>query len=465
MHSARADILASLRRAITSTRNGPVEILIIGGRIRTISDMLEELFGEVEQGRLNASNVRFRILCLDPAAMKQWRLTDLGDHEGFEDRMEDYAGTLSGLIRTLTRYAATSVFQARQLEVEIHRYASYPFIYAFVIGADEIYWGYYTWNDQNEDFDGPVNPCYRLRKSTPEFKDLLRWLRSCAVFLPKACTGVPPPGLSTKRNAIGDMNVSLDSVISVNRAAYDALADDYSITGPERARQMASMLAGFFTRVESGDRPVSALELGPGDGSLSRLLLNRGWEVTAVELSEKMSERVREAAPTAELITDDFLHCRIGDRSFSCIVAVAFIHLFPAHAVPLLLGKIYALLDPGGSAFLSTTIHEVSEEGFLQECFPRAKPMRFRKRFTREELESMLRTAGFSLTDHTQHQDARSGEVVAQLRDPERVVMWVEIAARANLGRLLAASQAPGGPPFMVGSTCTKRRDGSKRCE
>ncbi len=66
MRDARPHILESIKRAMTRSRATPLRVTIVGGRIRTISDMLREIRYDIEQKEITPHNVSFAIYCLHP---------------------------------------------------------------------------------------------------------------------------------------------------------------------------------------------------------------------------------------------------------------------------------------------------------------------------------------------------------------------------------------------------------------
>ena len=153
----------------------------------------------------------------------------------------------------------------------------------------------------------------------------------------------------------------------------------------------------FILKYTSTNKTI--LEIGPAAGYTTKLLCDDGYKVTAVEISPKLSEICKRIAPESQIITDDFLNHNFGNNKYSGILAIAFIHLFPKDDTKKVLEKIYSLLISGGIVYVSTTLHDQAGEGFERKVNFEKENTRFRRRFTKDELEQELQDAGFLVVD------------------------------------------------------------------
>lgn len=143
----------------------------------------------------------------------------------------------------------------------------------------------------------------------------------------------------------------------------------------------------------------TVLEIGPAAGYTTKLLCDRGYKVTAIEISSKLSDICKRIAPESEVVTDNFLTHDFGSNKYSGILAIAFIHLFPKIDTNQVLRKINSLIVPDGIVYISTTLSDYSGEGFERKVNFEKENIRFRRRFTQEELEQEIKDAGFSIID------------------------------------------------------------------
>ena len=113
-------------------------------------------------------------------------------------------------------------------------------------------------------------------------------------------------------------------------------------------------------------------------------------------------------------MTSDF------NGKFEGIFAKAFIHLFPKEDAIIVLKKIFNMLEEKGIAFIATTVHERSEEGFFEKSDYNKKLKRFRKRWTEEELLEEIKKAGFTIKDKDYH------------IEPDKKKKWINLVVVKN---------------------------------
>ena len=194
--------------------------------------------------------------------------------------------------------------------------------------------------------------------------------------------------------------------LEINRRAFDATADEHKAKIGHYAQWTQDVVARFGSHIDDRFAHPHILELGPGSGYAAKLLRERGYHVTAIEFSEKMAAVARETAPGIDIIVDEFLQHDFSATKYSGIYAVAFIHLFPNEDVRKVLAKINFLLDDQGVACIATTLHQTAEEGYFAREHFSNQLVRYRRRFTKEELEQLLHAADFQVIGEYPQQDS-----------------------------------------------------------
>ncbi|MFD2023958.1 class I SAM-dependent methyltransferase [Promicromonospora aerolata] len=170
----------------------------------------------------------------------------------------------------------------------------------------------------------------------------------------------------------------LQSILDINRAAYDALASTYKGTAEVRQENAKKWLLQRLPRTSAGARPT-ALDIGCADGTHSRVLSALGYVVTGVDFSASMIAAARQLTedPTLPnkpaLLHGEFLAGRYVDEagtdvpldgtSFDLVLATAFVHLFPPEADDEAVHKVLAHVAPGGTALISTTAALSNRQG------------------------------------------------------------------------------------------------------
>ncbi len=125
----------------------------------------------------------------------------------------------------------------------------------------------------------------------------------------------------------------------------------------------------------------SVLDLGTGPGTQAMALAERGFQVTATDLSETAVKKARALAKerglSIDFLQDDILECRLPGR-FDIIFDRGCFHVFAPERRPDYLRCIDGLLRPEGHLFLKCFSHlEPGEEGPY--------------RFTPDEIEEIFR--------------------------------------------------------------------------
>lgn len=117
---------------------------------------------------------------------------------------------------------------------------------------------------------------------------------------------------------------------------------------------------------------VRVLEIGSGTGLATAPMVERGWSVTAVELSPDMARVARAKLPGVEVIVADFDRWELPAASYDLVIsATAFHWLDPATRV----ARCADVLRPGGLLAVVSTDHvlggSVQLFADLMDCYAR----------------------------------------------------------------------------------------------
>jgi 2-polyprenyl-3-methyl-5-hydroxy-6-metoxy-1,4-benzoquinol methylase len=215
----------------------------------------------------------------------------------------------------------------------------------------------------------------------------------------------------------------MDDYIEVNRAAYDSTAAEFQQKKTLRHAGTVQLVQRFLSSLgrQFSRSRYSILELGPGSGYASKLMSEQGHQVDAIEFSEPMAQLAQQTAPKATIITDEFLAHDFGPKKYDGILGVAFLHLFPEKDALLVARKIRELLAPGGITCIATTKHDATSEGYASKSNFQSQEKRFRRNYTRQNLEKLLAAAGFTLVSYAEVAD---DEVTGKV--------WMNLVAKAS---------------------------------
>ena len=162
---------------------------------------------------------------------------------------------------------------------------------------------------------------------------------------------------------------------------YDALMDSV----PYRA------WADYLERLwrKHGQRPQRVLDLACGTGTVSRLLSERGCQVTGVDLSQGMLDVARHKADQAHLsipfYQQDAAELDLAGQSFDAVVCLfdSLNYILEPERLQAAFARVSAHLRPGGSFIFDVNTEVALAEGmFNQSCTRRGEPLHYRWRST-----------------------------------------------------------------------------------
>jgi hypothetical protein len=183
MRQARPFILKHIFKEMKANKEATLKIEIVGGRIRTISDMIRELKNEIVTHNLHARNIDIRILTLKPEFVKSWHFTKTYTESHLKKRNEGYANLIIHLTDELISYNSLDEFKHNNIKIKVDFYETFPIFYSYIINEKYIYWGFFTWNHLEEDFIGPENPCFFLDSKDESFRDYFSFITNRVQFL------------------------------------------------------------------------------------------------------------------------------------------------------------------------------------------------------------------------------------------------------------------------------------------
>ena len=194
---------------------------------------------------------------------------------------------------------------------------------------------------------------------------------------------------------------------------YDRVAEHYLATkDPEDPLALAA-LEDLSRDLSPG---AAVLDLGCGAGvPVTRWLVERGFAVTGVDLSERQLALARRLVPGATFVRADMSALDFGPETFGAVVAFHSIIHVPRAEQPALLADIHRWLEPGGSFLATMTVTDFEGEEDDWEGWGAA--MRW-SHYDRETNVEMLRRSGFEIS----YAEPRTGKGTG---DAEETWLWV----------------------------------------
>lgn len=131
--------------------------------------------------------------------------------------------------------------------------------------------------------------------------------------------------------------------------SFDRVADIYDATRGLPAEAL-ERVADRIVAATHASPQTTFLELGIGTGRIALPLIERGYTVTGVDISQAMMDRLRAKAPdrpNLTLIEADVTELPFPDRSFDVVLFVHVLHLIPEWRRAL--DEAQRVLRPGGA--------------------------------------------------------------------------------------------------------------------
>jgi cyclopropane fatty-acyl-phospholipid synthase-like methyltransferase len=188
----------------------------------------------------------------------------------------------------------------------------------------------------------------------------------------------------------------MNKILKTNTKTYDALAKEYEERVSVRRDFNDARISRFIKFVTTGKE---ILDIGCAVGLETRIFGEKGFTVTGIELSHEMAEYARQRNPHAEIIEGNFMKTGF-EKKFDGIFAQAFIHLFPKEEMETVFKKLNDLLKADGVMYLTTSRSQESKEGWYEKLDYAGHYKRYRKFWTKEELEESLHAHGFQIVDY-----------------------------------------------------------------
>lgn len=198
-----------------------------------------------------------------------------------------------------------------------------------------------------------------------------------------------------------------NNYLEVNKETYNKSAGFAEANMKKNSQTYGAVMEHLNKHIDANK---SILELGPGNGYMLKLLSEQGHHVVGLEFSPERAKLARKTAPNAEVKEVEFLTHDFGGDKYDVIVALEFLHLFPPEELDKLLKKIVTLLKGNGLTVFSTTLNTKSEEGYQRRT---DGLVRYRRRFTTDELKDLLDTHGLKTIDYFEiNTIERSGDIL-----------------------------------------------------
>lgn len=410
LNEARQTIISDIKRKIEGKRD--IEINIISYKASETLPIYQTIIDDILTDQIVvSSNVIFNFYCVNPgflaAVDSSVLFSDKFSYKEDKRRIDDYKQNID-FIKTTIRNSNINLLN-KKVTTNLILYNAFPNFYAFVIGSRTIYWGKFHWSDKKE-FAGSYNTCfYSTIDNDQNFTDLFKMFTSEVSFLKDSGR--------MRINMLDDAVLyNAKHISAINKIAYDNLVDDYverkkkykeftksADTGRDQIEELYNDIDTHILKQIPNINGI--LEIGPGAGYLTELFCANKHKLSCIEISDSISAYIRSTIPEVHLIHNDFLTHHFSGL-YDVVIAISFIHLYPSSSTPEILRRIYSLLKQGGYAYIFTSLHTISREGYYRKDNEDSNVIiRYRKEFTKGELELDLIAANFKIIHYHERKD------------------------------------------------------------
>ncbi|CAK1359930.1 unnamed protein product [Cercospora beticola] len=219
----------------------------------------------------------------------------------------------------------------------------------------------------------------------------------------------------------------MDNPRTINSQAYDHVAEwylDWSNSTPSPRQRYTEKV---LQNAKSIPKP-RILELGCGPGvPITKMLLDRGAEVIANDISAKQISMAKERCPGATFIAGDMSELAFEPASFDGITCFYAIFHLPREDQKTMLANIHSWLRPGGMLVFNTAT--VDEEEIHGEMMGHGM---FWSSFDTEGNRKMVEDAGFG---RIELEVWEAGDGKLDPSDPDYGVkfLWIEAKKKGDL--------------------------------
>ena len=177
------------------------------------------------------------------------------------------------------------------------------------------------------------------------------------------------------------MSIMSYKEITIN--SYQATAEAYA----KNVADLAPLTSiERFVQFLSGKGTV--LDLGCGSGRDTKLLSEKGLQVTGIDLSTNMLKIAKKSAPLAHFEMMDVEALEMAHDSLDGVWAGCTLSHIPKKILPSVLHQIHTLLKPGGTFYL--TLRHGSKEGLEKDTRYEGSPEKYWAYYEEEEIQKLL---------------------------------------------------------------------------
>jgi len=176
MNSAQSQIFDELSKHMKMRKKNPVILRIYGMRLSSIHRLLHDFMIHSKKYNLGPRKLEVYIYHCAPEFLSNMKPHNAKDElqarvmEMFKIQSESLINYIKGLKRV----------SDNQISINIHfrKYFSLPSFWAYEIDREDIFWGYFTWDEEEANWLGPENQCCHFNKHNEPINALTDWIHN-----------------------------------------------------------------------------------------------------------------------------------------------------------------------------------------------------------------------------------------------------------------------------------------------
>lgn len=175
--------------------------------------------------------------------------------------------------------------------------------------------------------------------------------------------------------------------------------NSYNISASHYAKNTADLHPKMEAQKFINTLPAQAkiIDIGCGPGRDAKVFSDHGLEVCGIDFSSKMIEAAKQNAPNCSFYVMDIETLAFPSESFDgAWASCALLHV-PKKNIPLVLDKIYAILKPKGSLYLSVKQNHIGEA--IEPDYRYEGLEKYWSYFESDELVDLLISSKFKIVD------------------------------------------------------------------
>ena len=186
--------------------------------------------------------------------------------------------------------------------------------------------------------------------------------------------------------------------------AYNQTAEEYA----KNVQNLHPKTAGDkFVKYALGK---DILDIGCGSGRDARIFTSKSFNVTGIDLSEKMVSISKRTSPKSDFVVMDMLNLGLREESFDGVWSLASLLHLPKSKTREAIEETYRVLKTGGVLYIG--VKQGTGEELIEDKRYSQKINKFYSYFQPSELEELVSSTGFSKcesieysqnTDYIQH--------------------------------------------------------------